>query len=569
MNVRKNQVLHFSIVIGCAFLLIMPQLLMKSMVIGSDALFHFNRFYDTASQIEHGNVQYFAQLYGFQQTGRVVNALYGPFMSYLQGCLVLFTSSWFYYQIVSNFLLYLLAGFSMYAYLRRSSYQSSVAVCTSLIFMTTFSIQYWSVRQVFSSWGASLMPVCLIPLISIQKNQKFNALQVGFVVALMTQVHLFSALLLVMIYTFFCLNLFFTREVKKKKLFCSFCLSIGFFLLLTANIWYALLSIYATNDIVPPFVNRTMYLNTITKNSYYWLINPVILVLLIVIKGSYDLIKWKNYSRNDKLNSFVLLFFLCFSTNLIPCKFLSEQQILGVNTIQFSFRFFIPFTVLLLISITKIMNQSVRYSSKKNFYQWVTVISLIQTIFLSVNTCMKWQTDIPVKLGKHVFVQTNDLEELKQSFFFKDKKISLKLIQKSTPDYLPLTSSARGNKYEYYERYILETNDYFEKNVNGNSLFVVWEGTGDSNREIPVIIYRQTQVIYNGKPMDYDQLKLSPISTPIFSDANGQNILEIVYQEPPFFRALLMIALLTFGSYTCYLLYKVFVINRKFYLMKN
>lgn len=556
MKFIKKHSCYFIIIIGSSLLLVMPQLLMKSMVIGSDALFHFNRFYDTAAQIESGNFQYFAQLYGFQQTGRVVNALYGPVMAYLQGCLVLIMPSWFYYQIVSNFLLYLIAGFSMYAYLIRCSYRPSISVCTSIIFMTTFSIQYWSVRQGFSSWGASLMPVCLIPLISIQKKQTFNALQVEFVVALMTQVHLFSALLLVMIYAFFSLNLFFTKEVKKKQLFWSVCVSIGFFLLLTANIWYALLSIYTTNDIVSPFVNRTMYLNTITRNSYYWLINPVILVVLIVIKGSYDVKKWKKYDRAEKVNSFVLLFFLGLSTNLIPWKFLSEHRIFGVNTIQFPFRFFIPFTVLLLISVTQMIDQSTIYRKKNTLYRLIALISFVQALFLVVNTSMKWQSDQPVNLSKHVFVQTDDLAELKESFFLTDKKISLNIIQKSTPDYLPIMDDATGNKYEYYEKYILEQNDSFEKYVEGNSLIVRWKGEGVKNRVIPVIVYYQTQVVYNGKQINSNQLKLSSICTPILSDELDQNVLEISYQEPPLFRILFLLTLISFGSYTCFLLTK-------------
>ena len=87
-----------------AILLIVPQIAMQSMVIGSDSIFHFNRFFDTASQIKHGNFQYFSHMYGFQQSGRIVNALYGPLMAYFQGLLVLISPSWFVYQILSNFI---------------------------------------------------------------------------------------------------------------------------------------------------------------------------------------------------------------------------------------------------------------------------------------------------------------------------------------------------------------------------------------------------------------------------------------------------------------------------------
>ncbi|MDU1879425.1 MAG: hypothetical protein E6779_07590, partial [Finegoldia magna] len=60
----------------------------------------YNRFYEDAMQLKNGNFSYFLSLYGFQQSGRIVNALYGPFFSYLQGGLVLISGTWFRYQIV-------------------------------------------------------------------------------------------------------------------------------------------------------------------------------------------------------------------------------------------------------------------------------------------------------------------------------------------------------------------------------------------------------------------------------------------------------------------------------------
>ena len=39
-------------------------------------------------QLKNGNFSYFLSLYGFQQSGRIVNALYGPFFAYLQGGLI-------------------------------------------------------------------------------------------------------------------------------------------------------------------------------------------------------------------------------------------------------------------------------------------------------------------------------------------------------------------------------------------------------------------------------------------------------------------------------------------------
>ncbi|OPH32186.1 hypothetical protein B5J54_02535, partial [Enterococcus faecium] len=86
--------------IALAFL--MPHLFTHKLILGADAPFHYNRFYDAAQQIKYGDFHYFPSLYGFQQSGRIVNAVYGPFFAYLQGLIVLLAGSWFHYQILSN-----------------------------------------------------------------------------------------------------------------------------------------------------------------------------------------------------------------------------------------------------------------------------------------------------------------------------------------------------------------------------------------------------------------------------------------------------------------------------------
>ena len=104
-------------IIAFAILLVMPQLFTRKVILGSDSIFHYNRFYEAAMQLKNGNFSYFLSLYGFQQSGRIVNALYGPFFAYLQGGLILISGTWFRYQIVSRVLLHILAESSMYALL--------------------------------------------------------------------------------------------------------------------------------------------------------------------------------------------------------------------------------------------------------------------------------------------------------------------------------------------------------------------------------------------------------------------------------------------------------------------
>lgn len=79
----------FLLVALFSFILIIPQWLSRGIILGTDSVFHYNRFYEAAMQIKHWNFSYFLSIYGFQQSGRIVNAVYGPFFAYFQGLLVL------------------------------------------------------------------------------------------------------------------------------------------------------------------------------------------------------------------------------------------------------------------------------------------------------------------------------------------------------------------------------------------------------------------------------------------------------------------------------------------------
>ena len=75
---------YMAVVLFAAYLAY-RQMRTGNIIIGSDTIFHFNRFYETEEQIRNGNLSWFMTLYGFNQSGRVINALYGPAFAYLNG----------------------------------------------------------------------------------------------------------------------------------------------------------------------------------------------------------------------------------------------------------------------------------------------------------------------------------------------------------------------------------------------------------------------------------------------------------------------------------------------------
>ena len=65
---------------------------------------------------------------------------------------------------------------------------------------------------------------------------------------------------------------------------------------------------------------------------------------------------------------------------------------------------------------------------------------------------------------------------MKQSFYKKDLKESLELIEKSTPDYLPVYADYEKNNYQLYEDVFFNQTIYFRKTIKNNQLVVEWQG---------------------------------------------------------------------------------------------
>ena len=96
-----------------SFVIISPQLYKKSIILGSDVMFHFNRFYEMSKQINTGNFNYYQSLYGFNSSGRIINAFYGWDFAFVMGLLLSIVKTWTKFQIISSFACTLIAGISM------------------------------------------------------------------------------------------------------------------------------------------------------------------------------------------------------------------------------------------------------------------------------------------------------------------------------------------------------------------------------------------------------------------------------------------------------------------------
>ena len=516
-----------------AILFILPNILTHKLVIGADAPFHYNRFYDAAEQFANWDFHYFPSMYGFQQSGRIVNAVYGPLFAYFQGLIVLLSGSWFHYQILSNFILFLISGWSMLTLLKYVHVKNWVSVPISVLFMTTYSIQYWAVNQGFTSWGTCFYPLCMIPMVDFVVHRRFPILKVTASIALMTQIHLLSSVMLALMYVPFYLYYFFDQNEKGKALL-QLGKSVLLYFVLTANIWGGLALVYSGNKILPPFVNREMSQKAINLDGSYWLTYPKIFSLILFIGFLLFLLFRRRYDPFTKLLLRSSIGFFLLSTSLIPWTTLVEKQVPFISLIQFPFRFFVPFTLLFLLFLALALNQW----EKKTWYRALSVLFLLvasaQTLQNLYKHLDRWESETFVSRHTYLF---DTPEQARKTFYSQDMSTSLFVFQKTTPDYLPIYKDTTANKYDRYNEEILEGETTFIKTHPDGRLTIKWKNTGQKTVHLPVIVYDRTVLLQNGKPLtDYE---LTDIGTPIVKQHNGINEITLYYDLPLFFYFIL------------------------------
>lgn len=521
-------------IIGFAILLVTPQLFTRKVILGSDSIFHYNRFYEAAMQLKNGNFSYFLSLYGFQQSGRIVNALYGPFFAYLQGGLILISGTWFRYQIVSRVLLHILAESSMYALLKQCKVKTSIALSLGLLYATTFSIQYWTMRQGFSSWGAALLPYCFIPAIHYVFYQRVDQVRLALSMALIFQIHVLSALMLAMMYLPFYLYTFVKATTsKKKETILKVLIAVILFLLLTVNVWGVLFYLRGANHLLDPFINREIGKNGIDGTARYWLYTPISLMVLLILQFIYAIVNWKKLARWKRILHFIYFVFFFLSTGLFPWQYLVENGNTFAELIQFPFRFFVPATILLLaitgLTVTRFVNW--RKSIAVLLFAFAGV-GLIQNIMDTTDRVKSAAQDGElISIVKHTYVE-GDYQTISLTMNDSDLSQFLNLVVKSTPDYVPIYGTiGKQNTYDlYYENIV--TNQRTEKLIKDNYLVLTWQADEGEELNLPIVVYKDSILTLNGKELDKDDYNLSTIGTPTVSSQEGKNKLELRYQEP-------------------------------------
>ncbi|MEY8530698.1 cell division protein [Lactobacillus taiwanensis] len=515
----------FALGLILATILLIPQFQIHTGVKLSDTQFHFNRFYDVYEQFKNHNFSYFQMNYGFGQTGRVVNAVYGPFFSYILGFLLFITGSWFKFQVLITYIVFIIGSYGMYRLSLKLKTSRITAIVVTLLFLTTGYMSSWTNSNSFSTWGAALVPYVLIQAVNLVDNDKgdFNWIGLGITMAVVAQVHLLSTVICVL-----ALVPFFTYSLCQSKNKAVLCLNlvkaVVVFLVLTANVWGAFLLLYSTNHMAPTYdypLSSTAI--TVGVISVWNTILDSILVIFFV-QLCYVLTNFKE----SKLNNLITIegiVFLFLSSQLFPWTFIETKFPVLKSTFQFPNRLTTIAYPLLFAAIgVTITELSKKYDNKITNLSYLLLVGIILSN-LSAN---------------YIFtnhrVKENSIGEVTPQEFI-DNNIS------KAPEYLPIQKKLAAGEIQNNGLNDLspDSNKKFNKKVlSSGSLKLSWQSKKREVIVLPIFMYHQSQLIFNNKRLNPN---LTAIGMPFVQSEPGENTAILSFKMPLWFTILLYISL--------------------------
>lgn len=546
----KNKIIDYLIPIilslVIATVLIWTELTTRSGLTLDDTAFHFHRFYDTYQQIQNHNFSYFQMNYGMGESGRIVNALYGPFFAYLMGSLLLFCSSWLRFQILITYLIFLVGGLEIYRLSRKVKISQVVSSIVTALFLTTGYIAYWPRSNAFNSWGAVLIPFVLIQGINLLNNHKtrFSWISLGIVMAIVAQIHLLSTFFSILaLIPFFIYGLVLSEN--KRQMWIDVFKAVGLFIVLTANVWGAFLLLYPTNQMASP-IDYSPVLTAVNLSvagtSTMWTSITEVTLLLFIVQLIYVIFNFKS----SKLNTFVTLegiVFLYLSSNLFPWQFVKDTLPAVTGYLQFPNRFTVVAYPLLFLGIGLTLNELIKSHGKKlgmiaSALAIVVVLFNVRADFNEINNNITYNKEI-----------TSNAKEMKE----KGLALYINKVEINSPDYLPVRKKIKSSDITGMLMSMSpQKNNFEQKALSNGRLELTWKDSTSKVTTLPIFIYKQSELSLNNKVI---KPKVNEIGMPQVQSRKGKNTAILSFKTPIWFIILLYISIL---SWVLLIIYGVF-----------
>lgn len=517
---------------------------------GADGPFHSSRIYDAAQQIRYGNFSYFQMNYGGSQTGRIINAVYGPFFTYFLGGILLLAGTWFKFQILLDYLIFLVGGIGMYTFAKKAGASKWASLLGMLLFLITGYMGYWPIGSTFYSWGAALMPYVLMQGLKMIQNEsdQINWLSLGGLMGLIGQIHLlsiiFSTLILI---PFFIYGWIISKE--RKKLVFNLIKAIVLFMLLTANLWGAFLVLYPTNHMAP---THSYLLDVATlhigNTARTYMVSRLVLYV-IVLQLIYAL--WNR--KKSRINTFITLEgcgFLLITSPFLPWKAMGNIFPFLSSTLQFPHRFSALAYPLIFAGVAL----SLTNLEKGKSFEKAIGIGGILLVIGAIGFNLRNEVRV-VKQESLYFNQTSpQLEKWSRA---KDLAKLIDNVPILNSEYLPMHKKIDALQIsQLVDNDIYHNKTTYRKKVLSNGrLELNWQAKNNYKEQLlPIFIYSQSHLVVNGK---INQIKkFNEIGMPYVKNKIGHNTAILSFQTPIWFNFLLIISILSWIGIIILLIFK-------------
>lgn len=543
-NVLKK-VFPYLIFMAVILLVLSYQIRTHTTIFVSDGYFHFSRFYDAAQQIKTHNFSYFQTNWGFDQSGRIINALYGPYFAYLMGLILLICGTWFRFQIVVTFLISFVAAVGIYRCLNRVSVNIKVNMILTLIYITTINL--WSNGSTFNAVSSAMVPYVLYCGLGMIQNKDcpINWIQLSLVMSIVAQVHVLSTILFaILLVPFFVIG--FVQNSSKKQMVVSLLKAVVLTLILTINIWSSLLYFHSAEMVSNPIATN-MVKSTISVKRF-----TILSMFLMLVQFIYVLCHFKQ-SKINTVVTVLALVFLIMATKLFPWGVIQAWFPVLKEAFQMPRRLFILIVPLYIVGVGITVNNL----GYKNEFSRFVVYALLGLVFLSNYS--------RVTRINHFYVvnslMTATVENRAQRMASNSKDLALLFdhLNVPAPDYLPVTDKqiSSKTKVKLYKKQVIKTKSKYQHTVtSGGGLELRWYAPKAKSVILPIVLYKNSRLSLNGK--QEHTIKKTAIGAPIVQERVGNNVAILRYESPRWWKYVLYVNWLVWLSFVAYIMYRLF-----------
>ena len=554
------------------------QMLTGNMLIGSDSLFHFNRIYEASQQLKHGNFSWFMAIYGYTQSGRVVNALYGPLFAYFLGAILLLVGKWYRFQVITSFLIYFFSGMGFYLAARKVKANRFLAAVLAVVYITIGWVPRWQMGTNFSAISALLLPYAANVALTmvLDKKRPVHWLPLTFLMTFAAESHLLTGVAAVfMLLPAWLYALVANRaDQQRKQVITDTAKAVGMTLLLSLNTVASLLYVSHTNILVTAakmrmphnvlIMSRPTVLNgLILLKSSRTFISPYMLAILLVQIAAALLLAIFRRGEMTKLNLAMTLYgamWLLLSSSLLPWQAIEDRFPFLGQYLQFPARMLCLAYPLLLLGLAMTIQRLGEMG--KQLGGRISLAGLGATLILLLAALANVRfLDNQLAHYSRIGYMPGTLKDTaaamgagneraiinkaKAATHLNDPGKFLATIKKTVGDYLPVKSKKITTRHaeRLYVTAVIQKNHLVKKTaLPGGRLQMTWTGKQGGAMFLPVVTYAQSRLTVNGQAVK--PVRLSKIQAPKVRQKRGKNVAVMDFVTPFWLNLLLTLSLL-------------------------